>query len=378
MKAWPVIAIAAMQFLLLAAHIFLLRTAILFLPPLSASTVRWTTVGLIALSFSFISAAMIGFHYAGLWIRVYYRLAAIWLGFLNYFFWSACLCRLTIFAISHTAWAARLPEWRALIGSLYFALAVAVTLLGMANTRWIRVRRLTVKLDRLPEAWRGRRILMLSDLHLGNVNYLGYSQRAANLARRLEPEILLIAGDLFDGAQTDPELLLRPWQSVRPPLGVYFAAGNHDEIGGPDHYTAALRNAGIHVLKNERVRIDGLQLVGVAYSLANDPLRMKVLLEGMNLKQDGAAILLNHEPNRLSIAESAGVGLQLSGHTHGGQLFPFTLIVKWAFGRFQHGLHEFGALQVYTSTGCGAWGPPMRVGTVPEAVVLQLEPANPQ
>ena len=84
-------------------------------------------------------------------------------------------------------------------------------------------------------------------------------------------------------------------------------------------------------------------------------------------------ILLNHVPNRLPIVEEAGVSLQLSGHTHGGQLFPFTWLIRRIFGKFTHGLHSFGGLQVLTSYGAGTWGPPMRVGTRPELVLLTFE-----
>ena len=94
---------------------------------------------------------------------------------------------------------------------------------------------------------------------------------------------------------------------------------------------------------------------------------------GLGLKDGVPSILLQHVPNRLPIVEQAGVGLLVSGHTHGGQFFPFTWITRRAFGEFTHGLHRFGGLQVYTSTGAGTWGPPMRVGTHSEMVLLTFE-----
>ena len=102
-------------------------------------------------------------------------------------------------------------------------------------------------------------------------------------------------------------------------------------------------------------------------------IRMKATLESLRPDRTRAGILLNHAPTRLPLVEQAGFSLQLSGHTHGGQLLPFTWITRSVFGCFTSGLHRFGALQVYTSTGAGTWGPPMRVGTQPEIVFLEFE-----
>jgi hypothetical protein len=124
------------------------------------------------------------------------------------------------------------------------------------------------------------------------------------------------------------------------------------------------------VLNNERVVVDGLHILGIPYHDSNYPIRMRAALEAMRVPRGEASILLSHVPNRLPIVEQAGVSLQLSGHTHGGQIFPFTWVVRRAFGKFTYGLHRFGALQVYTSYGAGTWGPPMRVGTHPEMVLL--------
>jgi hypothetical protein len=100
---------------------------------------------------------------------------------------------------------------------------------------------------------------------------------------------------------------------------------------------------------------------------------MRANLEALHIDRTTASILLNHVPNRLPIVEEAGVSLQLSGHTHGGQFAPFTWLTQRVFGKFTHGLHSFGSLQVYTSYGAGTWGPPLRIGTTPEVVLLQFE-----
>ena len=113
--------------------------------------------------------------------------------------------------------------------------------------------------------------------------------------------------------------------------------------------------------------------LGVPYGDSTCPIRLRATLEGLHLDPGQASILLNHVPNRLPIVEQAGVSLQLSGHTHGGQIFPFNWLTRRVFGKFTYGLQRFGELQVYTSSGAGTWGPPMRVGTHPEIVLITFK-----
>ena len=369
MKAWPFLAVAVMQALLLAAHWFLFRTAVAFLPGLSPQAVDLLRVSLLVLAFSFIVTAMVGFRYSNLLVRIVYRIASVWLGFLSYFFWAACICRVAGFVLSLTPLAADLTL-RTVMASTLCSLAILAGLYGMANARMVRVRRIPIQMSGLPAAWSGRTALVLSDLHLGNVCNIGFARRMATLAASLKPEIVLIPGDLFDGSKADPDLLLTPFLDLNPPLGIYFSAGNHDEFGGSAHYTAALKRAGIHVLEDQSILVEGVRIVGTPYGSSVHPLHLRVFLESLHLDDGTPSILLNHVPNRLPILEKAGVSLLLSGHTHGGQMFPFNWATRRIFGKFTRGLHRFGRLTVYTSTGCGTWGPPMRLGAQPEVALL--------
>ena len=210
----------------------------------------------------------------------------------------------------------------------------------------------------------------MSDLHLGHINGVRFSRRIAARARALAPDAIFLPGDLFDGSLADAEHLLAPLTALKPPQGFYYTAGNHDEFGPMNHYTRILEEGGVRVLNNERVTVDGLHIVGVPYGDASFPMRLRATLEGLKLAEGEAAVLLNHVPNRLPIVEQAGIALQVSGHTHGGQLFPFTWLTRRAFGRYTYGLQRYGRLQGYTSYGAGTWGPPMRVGTRSELVLL--------
>jgi predicted MPP superfamily phosphohydrolase len=207
-------------------------------------------------------------------------------------------------------------------------------------------------------------------MHLGHINRIRFCRKIVARAAELKPDIVLMPGDLFDGGRIEAERMAAPLKELKPALGKYFSTGNHDEFGNVTDYTEVLTRVGFRVLNNERVVVDGLHILGIPYHDSNYPIRMRAALEAMRVPRGEASILLSHVPNRLPIVEQAGVSLQLSGHTHGGQIFPFTWVVRRAFGKFTYGLHRFGALQVYTSYGAGTWGPPMRVGTHPEMVLL--------
>jgi len=373
LKAWPILGIAIVQVFLCAAHWFLYCTLVDFWWPMSAPADFALRAVLTLLSASFIVAALLGFRFTNWMVALVYQIAAVWLGLLNFFFVAACLCWLVDFALLILLPGATHSTARPWIAAVLFTLAVATTVYGILDARWIRRRRVAVTLPNLPPSWRGRTALLMTDLHLGNINGVRFARRIAAKARQQNPDIILIAGDLFDGTKADPASIAAPLFTLAPPLGIFFVTGNHEEFGGSTHYAEALKQAGLNVLDNERVVVDGLQIIGMSYDHSTYPLRVRSFLESLHLAAGPASILLNHVPNRLPIVEQAGVSLQLSGHTHGGQIFPFSWITRRAFGRFTYGLQRFGGLQVYTSSGAGTWGPPMRVGTHAEIVLLTFE-----
>ncbi|MGB8261624.1 MAG: metallophosphoesterase [Terracidiphilus sp.] len=357
------------QGLLLLAHWFLYATWAAYW----GAPVGWAGLAvkavLFLLAISFTTAALLGFYSSSPLVSALYWVASVWLGTLNFLFYAAILCR----AIGVAAFVFRLPLNRpALAGGLLVA-ALATSLYGLVNARIVHMRRITVTLPGLPASWRGRTALVISDLHLGHIHGVRFSRKVAARARALNPDIIFLPGDLFDGSHADAERLAAPLVELKPPLGFFFTAGNHDEFGPMNHYTQVLARGGVRVLNNERVTVDGLHIVGVPYGDASFPIRLRTTLEGLKPLEGEAVILLNHVPNRLPIAEQAGVSLQLSGHTHGGQLIPVTWFTRRAFGRYTYGFQRYGRLQVLTSSGAGTWGPPMRVGTESEMVLLRFE-----
>ena len=373
LKAWPALAICVIQVILFLAHWFVFSTWIAFWPGLAPVVVAELHAAMLVLAFSFVAASLLSFRFSNFAVRFVYWLAAVELGFLNFFFWASLLAWMVWFVL----WLMHVPvhpaSARPLLAGMLYAIAALMGLYGLVNARMVRIRRIAVQLPNLPASWRGRRAVLLSDLHLGPINGAQFCRRLVAKAQSFQPDVVFLPGDLFDGTHGDLDRLAAPLKQLKPPLGVYFSTGNHEEFTDPIHYIEAIARAGIRVLGNELVTVDGVQVAGVFYHSSSSPLRMKAALDGMHLDRERPSILLNHAPTRLPTVEQAGFNLQFSGHTHGGQFLPFTWITKSIYGRFTSGLHRFGALQVYTSSGAGTWGPPLRVGTRPEVVFITFE-----
>jgi len=331
--------------------------------------IPWLRATLALLSLSFVAASLLAFRHSGRLVRWFYSAAAVWLGMVNFLFLAAGLCWMTSLVTWIAGW--HLDRRWLVEGLFVFALLAGVY--GLINARRLRVRRIRVGLPNLPASWRGRVAALVSDVHLGHVNGVSFMRRIVARVAALNPEIVFLTGDLYDGTKVEPLSLAAPWKEFSPRLGTYFVTGNHEEFSDTSKYLEAVSRAGVRVLHNEKVNLDGLQLVGMHHHDSTNAVRFSSILEGIGLKPNQPSILLSHAPHALEIPERAGISLQLSGHTHGGQIFPFTWFTRRIFGKFTYGLKRFGKMMVYTTTGAGTWGPPLRLGTQPEIVLFEFE-----
>jgi predicted MPP superfamily phosphohydrolase len=361
--------VAVIQAILLASHWFVYQTWMVFQRAPDPPGISTLGVAFAFLSVTFITASLLAWRYSELPVRLYYTAAAVWLGFFNFFFLAACAS----WIVYGVARALRLPWPQQNIAFLLFGLAAAAGIYGVVNSASVRVRRVPVKLPNLPASWRGRIAALVTDTHLGHVRGIGFAKRIVAMISRFQPDVVLIGGDLYDGTAANVRKLADPLRGLSAPFGSYFIAGNHEEFGDHTKYLEAVAAAGVRVLNNEKVVLDGLQLVGVHYRDATDPEHLRRILQSAKLDPKSASILLTHAPDQLAVAADEGIGLQLSGHTHGGQFFPFTWITSRIYGAFVYGLNRLGGLLVYTSCGAGTWGPPVRVGTRPEIVLFTFE-----
>ena len=361
--------IVIVQSVLLLAHLLLYETWTFSSQSGHVAGLLWMKAALGFLSVAFVCASVLAFRFNNAFVRTFYRIAAVWAGLLSFLVIASVLCWI-IFAIAAIPGFIlnfhRMVQW-------FFAAAIACGFYGLVNASWTRITRITVQLANLPEAWRGRTAALVSDLHLGHVRNGSFLRRMVAKIRREKPHAVFIAGDLYDGTAIGAARAAQPLSQLIAPHGVYFVAGNHDQFRDDSKYLQAVADAGIRVLHNEKVEVEGLQIAGVPYGNASNPRSFASTLSGIGLDRNRASILLTHAPDHPGIAESAGFDLQLSGHTHLGQFIPWSWIARRIYRQFAYGLSQIGKMQVFTSSGAGTWGPPLRLGSNPEIVVLQFE-----
>jgi predicted MPP superfamily phosphohydrolase len=250
--------------------------------------------------------------------------------------------------------------------------------------RQAEVSEVEVELTRLPRACHGMTIVQLTDLHVGATIGRAFIEDIVRRTNALQPDVVAITGDLVDGSVEGLWNAVAPLGDLKAKHGVYFVTGNHEYFSGVRPWMDALAKLNIRVLANERVPIgqgpDGFDLAGVHdYGAARlDPEhRSDVALALAGRDPAREVVLLAHQPKNIAEASRLGVGLQLSGHTHGGQLWPFSYLVRLA-QPYIAGLHRHGDTQIYVSPGTGYWGPPMRLGTRAEITRVRLLSGAPQ
>ena len=364
-----IVFIAIFQFVIFLGHFLLYKTWTFSPTDGSVFGKPWIAIALAVLSVSFVLASGLAFRYTNAPLRAFYRIAAVWMGLLSFLMFATILSW-TIFGVARLAGLHvnfhRVVQW-------LFGAATAAGVSGVINASLTRITRITVKLPNLPEAWRGRRAALISDLHLGHVRNGSFLTRMVAKILREEPDAIFIAGDLYDGTAIDAGRAAEPLNKLTAPHGVYFVAGNHEQFADDSKYLRAIESAGVRVLTKEKVEADGLQIIGVSYRNATQHGHLTSALDAVHLDRNRASILLTHAPDYPAVAAAAGVSLQLSGHTHLGQFIPWTWIARRIYRQFVYGLTQIGKMQVYTSSGAGTWGPPLRLGSNPEIVMLEFQ-----
>lgn len=339
---------------------------IFHLNSLAINSLKWF---LIIMPGSIILASLLIHKRDNLPIRIYYVTVMIWLGwFFNFLIFLSPIVLLKVilkmrgvyFDASHYA-------------LLLFILATLFSALNVFNAFSPRVKRIAVKIKDLPEYWENKNVVMISDVHLGPIYRQKFLTRSITVINKLKPTAVFIAGDLFDGMETDFSWLHQPFKKLSAPQGVYYSIGNHDLYLGYKNVLEIFRESDIRVLNNERVIRKGLQIIGINY-FKNDSLNLeKIILSRIGYETRLPSVLLWHEPKRIEQAKTANIDLLLSGHTHNGQLWPLNLVAKWVFKGYNYGLFQDKDFSMYVSSGLGTWGPPLRNTSRSEIVSIRLE-----
>ena len=275
----------------------------------------------------------------------------------------------------------RLFTARLLAGAALTSMAGVTAAAVRATQSAIAVKRVEIVLDRLPASLDGTKLVQMCDLHIGGLLGRPFIERVVATANRLEADAIVIVGDLVDGTIERLRPVLAPMTGLRARHGVFFVTGNHEyyQASGARAWMRELERMGIRVLDNQHVTLGdergAFDLAGVPdYGAARFPEEgpasdVAQALAGRDPAR--AVVLLAHQPKSIRQAAPLGVDLQLSGHTHGGQIWPWGTLVRLQ-QPYIRGLHRVDRTQLYVSCGTGFWGPPMRLGAPAEITELIL------
>jgi len=284
---------------------------------------------------------------------------------------------LPLLAAVHAFLDAASPAWVPVGALVAVSMGVLITALGP------HVRHVDIPVAGLAPELDGLRIVQISDLHVGPTMRRAYVQRVVNMTRRLAPDLIALTGDIVDGSVPRRAQQVAPLEALASDRRAFFVLGNHDYYSGAAPWTAHFEAMGFRVLRNSHVTVErgGARLVigGVidfAARMSDPDARPRPELATDGDARPAFRLLLAHNPKIAPVAEQAGFDLQLSGHTHAGQFFPWTFVIHLVHGPHAAGLSRRGRLWVYTSAGTGTWGPPVRLGTRPEITLLRIVAVN--
>jgi len=324
-------------------------------------------IGLILLSVSFFLASAIIHFNSSFWARIFYLFSAIWLGLFVNLFIACCLILFLETLVRLFKLKVDFPR----LGFFILILSIIFSVYGCWNAFNPIIKNIEVKIKNLPEQWQGKNIVQISDLHLGYIHGVDFLEGVVNQVNILKPDLILITGDLFDGMDGVLESLVPSLKKLQAQDGVFFVTGNHEVYLGLEGSLSVLEKSGIKALRNEMININGLQIIGLDDVVLNVDAKLLEKINGFD--RNKPSILMYHTPVNIEIIKQSGVNLQLSGHTHLGQLFPLSIFTHIAHKGYDYGLFTSGDFSIYITSGVGTWGPPMRTGNHPEIVNITIK-----
>jgi len=291
--------------------------------------------------------------------RIFYTAASAWMGISFY---------LLFFLIIYAVLSLFFKVPRESSGILIAILTTVISAYAIYNSYSLKNSEIEIPLQGLKEDLRA---VHLSDIHIGSIRNAGYMERIVHETNKLNPDVVFITGDMVDGSARLHKHTFKAINSLKAP--VFFVTGNHETYEGLDEVFRVLEGTKLRILQDDMVEFRGVQVIGVGYSFERN--NLKNTLSQLEIKDEKPSILLYHLPRELEDASDAGIDLQLSGHTHNGQMVPFNFLVKLMFP-YISGLYEYQKTQLYVSQGTGTWGPPMRLGSRCEVILIKLKAIN--
>lgn len=322
---------------------------------------------LLALSMTFLISSVLVHLYSSFLTRIFYTISGLWLGLMLNLIIAFSFSFFVYYFLSFLPFNLSLK----MFSIVSVLLALLFSIYGVYNVYNIKIEEVNISRGTWPEVWKDKNVVFLSDVHLGETLGESFLERLILKINSLDPNIVLIGGDLFDGIDGHLEEFSKLIDKIEAREGIYFVSGNHETYMRGVDYSTELKKTKVHILEDELIEIDGVQIVGISYPEMHG---LKNMTETLNLinsyKKEIPSILLFHEPKNIGAMKEAGINLMLSGHTHKGQMWPFGFVTKYLFKGADYGLLEKDDFSIYTSSGAGVWGPNMRTSGKSEIVKI--------
>lgn len=387
-----------MLLVLYCIHLVIYFSSVYFFRLIAPFDRRLIFCGVTVLALCVIISAILQRLYSNGFTSIFYLCGAVWLGIaINLFL--VCVIGWIVFVVNRVLSLQFSMSWTAAVLTLA---ALVFSVYGIWNAFHPRIKEIDVKMAGLPAKWLDKKIVLISDAHLGAIYSPRYFSGVAAKINSLKPDIIFITGDLFDSISADGlDAFVAPLNELVATGGVFYVNGNHENYIGMERVSRTLAKTRLRTLRDEVAVIDGVQIIGVDYPdfASNGNRDAAALIRSRKEYTQGLpTILLYHTPTSFKVtatdvtarqtqtywapdtdftaAKALGVNLQLSGHTHEGQMLPFVWLARRLYKGYEYGLHTDGPFSIYITSGLGSFGPPMRTATASEIVVIRLKQAD--
>ncbi len=302
---------------------------------------------------------------------IFYTISSSWLPILAYLFLGSIILTILNVTISSTILFPVIYKYT-VYGLLL--LSFGLNVYGLINSNNFIIKTINIpKENELSGPLHGKKVVLFADTHIGVVHKKNFLNKVVKLINKQNPDIVLLAGDLIDGPKIPFNDFLSPIKDIKSNIGTFYTPGNHEIYYGDqeeiykftDQYTVGLRN--------KITQLEGFNIIGLTYDAKEGPDATLNRLYASQYDKNTPTIVILHEPKNNKTLQNEGVDLVVSGHTHGGQFWPFSLLVKGIYKEYTTGLVMVGNNASITTTGIGTWGPAARIGTNPEIVIINFE-----
>jgi len=348
-------------------HFLIYKTQIKFLDIQNIASKRYLIM-FYSLIFGLLFVSMFATRAANNWfVNSMYYVSILWLPILMYLFLFSSATWI-IFGIS------KIINFQINFKILYYvflSLVVLITIFGMFTYYNIKHEIVTIEIKNLPEKWKHKKVLLISDIHIGNFRDDKFIANFVEILNKQNADIIFICGDLFDGTKLEIENTANQLNKLKANQKIYFVYGNHETFSHQESVDKIIAKTKFIVLNNQIDTIDGVNIMGINHTaLHNDSVIKMLAAKNSN---NNPTIFLCHEPMKnIDNLKLLNIDLQLSGHTHAGQFFPINLITKAIYGKMNYGYADFGDFKQFTSSGLGVWGPPLRIMSQSEFVDIKF------